>query len=60
MRPFSLGVITLVQGLFTAMALIVLVDVASPTFDVRAFGEWTTTRALVAVVVLLHLHVACA
>lgn len=51
MRPFSLGVTTLVQGLFTGMALIVLADVLSPTFNIQGFPEWTGMQAAVAAVI---------
>lgn len=53
MRPFSLGVTTLVQGLFTGMALVVLADVASPTFNLSEFPHWTGMQAVVVGVVLL-------
>lgn len=53
MRPFSLGVTTLVQGLFTAMALVVLADVASPTFNIHGFPDWSGIQAAVAGVTLL-------
>jgi hypothetical protein len=32
MRPFTLGVTTLVQGLYAFVWLVILFDVASPTF----------------------------
>ena len=58
MRPFSLGITTLVQGLFTGMALIVLADVASPTFNITGFPDWTGMQA--AVLGLLALTAALA
>ena len=58
MRPFSLGVTTLVQGLFTGMALIVLADVASPTFNIQGFPDWTAMEAAVAAVVALTASLA--
>ena len=53
MRPFSLGITTLVQGLFTGMALIILADVASPTFNLQGIADWTGMQASMAAVVLL-------
>ena len=35
MRPFLMAVTTLIHGLFTVMVLLVLADVASPTFNVE-------------------------
>ena len=45
MRPFYLAVTTLVPGLFTSMALLVLADVASPTFNVEEIPAWTGSQA---------------
>jgi hypothetical protein len=53
MRPFSLGITTLVQGLFTGMALIVLGDVVSPTFNFQGMPAWTGLQAAMAALVLL-------
>jgi hypothetical protein len=53
MRPFSLGVTTLVQGIFTGMALVVLADVASPTFNLQEFPDWTGMQAVLVGVLLL-------
>jgi hypothetical protein len=58
MRPFSLGIITLVQGLFTTMALIVLADVASPTFNIHGFPDWNLMQAGVAAILLLTTSLA--
>ena len=52
MRPFSLGVTTLIQGVYTLMWLVVLVDVGSPTFNVQGSISWTGMHAVIAVVVL--------
>ena len=41
MRPFYIAVTTLVHGLFTSMVLLVLADVASPTFNVEEIPVWT-------------------
>lgn len=45
MQPFSLGVTTLVQGLYTLVWFIVLLDVASPTFDLDGLPHWTGIQA---------------
>jgi hypothetical protein len=58
MQPFSLGVTTLVQGLYTLMGLVVLVDVASPTFNLQGVPEWTGSQATVAAVVVFTASVA--
>jgi hypothetical protein len=48
MRPFSVGVTTWVHGLYTALALLVLADVASPTFNMQGFPHWTGMQAAAA------------
>ncbi len=54
MRPFSLGVTTLVQGLYALLWLIVLADVWSPTFNIEQFPDWSGIQALgVAVLVFV-------
>jgi hypothetical protein len=58
MRPFSLGVTTLVQGVYALLWVVVLLDVASPTFDLRGFPDWTGVQAGVAAVVLFTASVA--
>ena len=58
MRPFTLGITTLVQGLFTAMALLVLADVASPTFNMNGFPEWSGIQAVVSGAVFLTTSLA--
>ena len=52
MRPFSLGVTTLVQGIYALFVVIVLFDVASPTFNLEGIPEWTGTQGLAALVIL--------
>ncbi len=46
MRPFYLAVTTLVPGLFTSMVLLVVADVASPTFNVEEIPAWTGGQAV--------------
>ena len=53
MRPFSLGVTTLVQGVYALLWVIVLADVASPTFNMDGVPAWTGMQLAFAVVVLL-------
>jgi len=58
MRPFSLGVTTLVQGIYALSGVIVLFDVASPTFNLDGVPDWTGTQALAAVILLFLASVA--
>jgi hypothetical protein len=52
MQPFYTAVTNLVHGLFTMMVLLVLVDVASPTFNVSGIPDWSGSQgALVLAVV---------
>jgi hypothetical protein len=50
MRPFTLGVTTLVQGLYAFVWLVILFDVASPTFNVDTFPAWTGLQTATAAV----------
>ena len=50
MRPFTLGVTTLVQGLCAFVWLVILFDVASPTFNVETFPAWTGLQTATAAV----------
>ena len=58
MRPFYLAVTTLVPGLFTSMVLLVLADVASPTFNVEEIPAWTGSQAVFAFVTVLTVSFA--
>ncbi len=53
MRPFSLGVTTLMQGLYALLWVIVLFDVASPTFNLDGVPDWSGMQAAAAVAVFL-------
>ena len=53
MRPFSLGFTTLVQGVYALLWVIVLFDVASPTFNVDGVPDWTGMQLALALIVLL-------
>jgi hypothetical protein len=48
MRPFSLGVTALLQGFYVLLWLVVLFDVASPTFDVGGVPAWNAVQTVVA------------
>lgn len=50
MRPFSLGVTTLVEGLYVFVWIVILFDVGSPTFNIDAFPDWTGLQTATAVV----------
>ena len=58
MRPFYLAVTTLVHGLLTSMVLLVLADVASPTFNVDAIPAWNGSQAVFAFATLLTVSFA--
>ena len=51
MRPFSLRVTTLVQGLYAFFGVIVLFDVASPTFNIEGIPDWTGLQFLLAILI---------
>jgi hypothetical protein len=53
MRPFTLGGTTLIQGFLTLFLLVVLVDVASPTFRLAGFPDWTGIQLAVAAAMAL-------
>ena len=44
--PYSLGVTTVVQGLYSLLWIAVLMDVLSPTLDLRDLPEWSTSQGL--------------
>ena len=52
MRPFSLGVTTLVQGLYALVWVVVLCDVWSPTFNIERFPDWTGVQVITAAVIV--------
>lgn len=51
MRPFSLGVITLMQGFYVLLWLVVLFDAASPTFNLGGVPDWNAVQSVVALAV---------
>ncbi len=58
MRPFTLGITTLVQGIYALLFVVVLFDVASPTFNLHGFQEWTGMELTVAIIVAFVASVA--
>jgi hypothetical protein len=58
MRPFSLGVTTMIQGAYTLVWVAVLFDVASPTFNLRGLPDWSGMEAVAAVALLATAAVA--
>ena len=58
MRPFSLGVTTLVQGLYALVWVVVLCDVWSPTFNLVRFPSWTGIQVATAAVLVFMISAA--
>jgi hypothetical protein len=52
MYPFSLGVMTVMQGLYSILWIAVLLDVASPAFNMQNFPDWTGMRLAISITVL--------
>ena len=52
MFPYPLGVVTLLQGLYSLFWIAVLLDVASPAFNIQRLPEWTGIELALAVTVL--------
>jgi len=46
MFPYSLGLLTALQGLYTLLLIVILLDVGSPTLDLRDANQWTGAQAL--------------
>ncbi len=58
MRPFTLGVTTLIQGLYALLWVIVLFDVASPTFNLDGVPDWSGMQSVVALIIVLTAGIA--
>ena len=58
MHPFYYAAAQLVQGLFTALALVVIADVASPTFNLDSIPELTGSQAVLVLLVIFTISVA--
>ncbi len=54
MRPFSLGVTTLIQGLYALVWVAVMFDVASPTFNLGGLPSWTGMQGVFGDRALVH------
>jgi hypothetical protein len=46
MFPYSLGVLTVLQGLYSLILIVIILDVGSPTFDLRSMNQWTGAQSL--------------
>ena len=44
MFPYPLGVLTLLQGLYSLLWIVILMDVLSPTFDLREISSWSAAQ----------------
>jgi hypothetical protein len=42
--PYALGVTTVVQGLYSLLWIVILMDVLSPTLDLRRIPDWSATQ----------------
>lgn len=51
MRPFSLGLITLMQGFVVLLWLVILFDAASPTFNLDGVPDWNAVQFVIALAV---------
>ena len=58
MRPMPAMLPALLQGLFTSMVLLILADVASPTFNVEGVPTWGGSQATFAFATILTVSVA--
>lgn len=50
MFPFSLGVLTLLQGLYSLCWFVILLDIGSPAFDLREIPDWSAGQLLLVLV----------
>lgn len=55
MFPFSLGVLTLLQGLYSLCWLVILLDIGSPAFDLTNLPEWNAGELVLVVMALVTL-----
>ena len=46
MFPYSLGVLTVLQGLYSLILIVIILDVGSPTLDLRSMNQWTGASSL--------------
>ena len=52
MFPFSLGVLTLLQGLYSLFWFVILLDIGSPAFDLTNLPELNTGQLILAIVAI--------
>ncbi len=41
MFPYSVGVLTMLQGFYSLLWIVILMDISSPSFDLRRLPEWS-------------------
>jgi hypothetical protein len=58
MFPYSTGVMTLVHGLYSLLWIAILMDVASPTLDLRDLPEWSASQGLMIITALVTIALA--
>jgi hypothetical protein len=58
MRPFYTAATNVVQGLFAVLTLVVMADVASPTFNIGGIPDWSGSQAVVIMVITLTISMA--
>jgi len=46
MFPYSLGVLTVLQGVYSLILIVIILDVGSPTLDLRSMGDWNSSHSL--------------
>jgi len=58
MRLFYNAATNLVQGLFSSIVLLVVADVASPTFNVTGLPDWTGSQTTIVIAAVLTVSLA--
>jgi hypothetical protein len=56
--PYALGVTTVIQGLYSLIAIAILMDLGSPTLDLRVLPEWSPGQAFLFAAVLSTITLA--
>jgi len=49
MFPFSLGVLTILQGLYSLCWFVILLDIGSPAFDLADLPDWNATQLILVI-----------
>ena len=52
MFPFSLGVLTLLQGLYSLCWFVILLDIGSPAFDLTNLPDWNAGQLILVIVAI--------